>query len=198
MLAAATRTLALLRPADKPLHPDGVVLVGRLDRQGSTTPTGVAWLDEPGHDEVVVRLSRAVGLPRSLPDIHGLAVRVPSAQGPGDLLLASTGWGRLGRFVLTFGRRPSSRPLTSLLPYRTDAGAVLIGARSVGNGTYELAWAPYDGDWVVFATLVVTEREAADQEVSFDAVLNQIPGLTQYPTVVRLREPAYGRARRSR
>ena len=194
----ATRTIALLRPADKPLHPDGVVLVGRLDRQGSATPTGVTWLDEPGHDDVVVRLSRAVGLPRPLPDIHGLAIRVPSERGPGDLLLASTGWGRLGRFVLTFGRRPGARPLTSLLPYRTDVGAVLIGARYVASGTYELAWAPYDGDWQAFATLVITDREAADQKVSFDAVLNQVPGLLQYPTVVRLREPAYGQARRSR
>ena len=197
-LAAATRTIALLRPSDKPLHPDGVVLVGHLDRHGSGVASGVTWMDEPGRDDVVVRLSRAVGLPKPLPDIHGLALRVPTADGPGDLLLASTGWGRLSRFALTFGRQPGSRPLTTLLPYRTDAGGVLLGARATGPGRYELFWAPYDGDWVAFATLVITEQKAADQGVSFDAVLNQIPGLSQYPTVVRLREPAYSRARGSR
>jgi hypothetical protein len=198
VLAVATRTIALLRPAAKPLHPDGVVLVGRLERHGSTSPSGVAWLDEAGTDDVVVRLSRAVGLPEPLPDIHGLALRVPTGEGPGDLLLASTGWGRLGRFVLTFGQQPGSRPLSSLLPYSTPTGAVLLGARSVGPESYDLFWAPYDGEWVAFATLVITEQRAADQDVSFDAVLNQIPGLSQYPTIVRLREPAYGRARGSR
>jgi hypothetical protein len=198
VLAVATRTIASLRPAEKPLHPDGVVRVGRIDRRGSAVPSGVAWIDDPGQDDVVVRLSRAVGLPKPLPDIHGLALRIPTAEGAGDLLLASTGWGRLGRFVLTFGRRPGSRPLTSLLPYRTASGPVLLGARAVGSGSYELFWAPYDGDWLVFATLTVTDQPAKTRELSFDPVLNQLPGLEQYPTVVRLREPAYGRARASR
>ncbi len=198
MLAVATRTIAALRPAAKPLHPDGVVLVGRIDRRGSAAPSGVGWIDAPGQDGVVVRLSRAVGLPHPLPDIHGLALRIPTTEGDGDLLLASTGWGRLGRFVLTFGRRPGSRPLTSLLPYRTSAGPVLLGARAVGSGSYELSWAPYDGDWLVFATLTITDQPAETQDLSFDPVLNQLPGLSQYPTVERLREPAYGRARTSR
>ena len=198
VLAAATRTIALLRPAEKPLHPDGVVLIGHLERTGSPTASGVAWLDEPGQDEVLVRLSRAVGLPVPLPDIHGLAFRVPGADGPGDVLLASTGWGRLGRFVLTFGRRPASRPLTSLLPYRTGAGPVLLGARAGGPDRYELSWAPYDGEWQAFATLVLTERESSSPGVSFDPVRHQVPGLEQYPVVVRLREPAYQRARESR
>jgi hypothetical protein len=198
LLAAATRTIASLRPAGKPLHPVGVTLVGHLDRRGSRTASGVRWLDEPGRDDVLVRLSRAVGLPPPLPDIHGLALRVRSEEHPADLLLASTGWGRLGRFALTFGRDPRSRPFTSLLPYRTAAGAVVFGARSSGSGDYELFWAPYDGDWRAFATLTLTGEPAADQELSFDPVLHQLPGLEQYPAVVRLREPSYRRARKSR
>ena len=201
-LAVATRVLALLRPAEKPLHPIGVTLLGRLHRWGSDPATGVPWLDEPGHDDVLVRLSRAVGLPAGLPDIHGLAMRVLFSDHHGDVLLASTGWGRVGRFVLTFGRRPESRPLTSLLPYRTPVGAVVLGARAIGPGTrpegYELSWAPYDGDWCAFATLELTRERAADQTISFDPVLNQVAGLGQYPVVVRLREPSYGRARKSR
>jgi hypothetical protein len=78
-----------------------------------------------------VRESRSVGLPEGLPDIHGLAVRVTNPDGtPGDLLLATTGWGRLTRFVLTVSRTTYGRPMTTLLPYRTDAGPVLLGARS--------------------------------------------------------------------
>ncbi len=83
MLAAATRTIALLRPARKPLHPDGEILRGRVRRDGSAPPAGVPWLDDAGEDEVLVRLSRAIGLPAGLPDIHGLALRVLSDGRPG-------------------------------------------------------------------------------------------------------------------
>jgi hypothetical protein len=197
-LAAATRSIALLRPAGKPLHPNGLVVSGRLHRQGSDPATGVPWLDKPGEDEVVVRLSRAVGLPTALPDIHGLAMRVLLGDRRGDLLFASTGWGRLGRFLLTFGRRPETRPLTTLLPYRTAVGAVVLGARSDGPGRYELSWAPYAGRWRRFATLELADEPPADQEISFDPVLNQVAGLQQYPAVVRLRAPSYLIARTSR
>ena len=195
-LAAATRVMAAVRTAAKPLHPRGVVLAGRLVRHGSVAGSGVAWLDEPGEDDVVVRLSRAIGLPRGLPDIHGLAIRVLTPAHAGDLLLATTGWGRLGRFVLVPSRDVGSRPLTTLVPYRTVVGAVVLGARATGAGTYELSWAPYAGDWQAFATLHLgTERDTA---VEFDPVRHQVPGLEQYSVVTRLREPAYLGARRSR
>lgn len=195
-LAAATRGIAAVRPAAKPLHPLGVVRAGRLVRHGSITRSGVAWLDEPGEDDVLVRLSRAIGLPRGVPDIHGLAMRVTTPGNAGDLLLATTGWGRLGRFVLVPTRDAGSRPLTSLLPYRTAGGAVVLGARAAGADTYALSWAPYDGDWRAFATLHLGARH--DGAVSFDPVRHQLTGLDQYPVVTRLREPAYLSARRSR
>ena len=195
-LAAATRAIAAVRPAAKPLHPQGVVRTGRLVRHGSVVGSGVAWLDEAGEDDVVVRLSRAVGLPRALPDIHGLAIRVLTPAHAGDLLLATTGWGRLGRFVLVPSRDAGSRPMTSLLPYRTAVGAVVLGARGTGVGTYELSWAPYAGDWQTFATLQLGAEH--DQVVEFDPVRHQVPGLEQYSVVTRLREPAYLGARRSR
>jgi hypothetical protein len=198
LLAGGTRVLATVRPALKPLHPRGVVLRARIYRHGSAVPTGVPWLDEPGEDDVVVRLSRAVGLPARLPDIHGLAIRVGSEDATADILFASTGWGRVSRFVLTASRDPRGRPLTTLLPYRTDTGAVLLGARSVGAETYELSWAHRAGDWHIFAVLRLSTEHAADQLISFDPVRHQVNGLHQYPSVVRLREPSYARARRSR
>jgi hypothetical protein len=198
LLATATRSLSALRPAAKPLHPRGDVVAGRLYRSGSDASSGVAWLDEVGQDDVLARRSRAVGLPGSLPDVHGLAVRVPVPGGHGDLLFSTTGWGRLSRFVLTPSRTPQGRPMTTLLPYRTPQGPVLLGARSTGEETFELAWARYDGDWHAFADLRLSQLPGTDEDVSFDAVLHQLPGLEQYDAVERLREPSYRTARESR
>src|SRR3954451_10255298 len=69
------------RPADKPLHPVGAVSRGTLHRYGLTPSVGVKWLDEPGQDKVLVRFSRALGLPGPLPDVLGLAVRIPQPAG---------------------------------------------------------------------------------------------------------------------
>ena len=198
-LAAATSAVAAVRPAPKPLHPDGVVLHGRLRRTGSAQATGVPWLDEPGRDTVVLRTSRAVGLRPPWPDVHGLAVRVLDGDaGTGDLLLASTGSGRVGRFLLTAAVDPHRWPLTTLLPYRTPSGPVVVAARWEEWGEYALSWAHPTGPWHPFGALVPTRTEHEDQTISFDPVRRQLPGLEQYPAVVRLREPAYARARRSR
>ena len=196
VLATATRGVASLRPARKPLHPDGEVVNGRIFRRGSDLPTGVPWLDEEGEDDVVVRRSRALGLPRTLPDVHGLAVRV--GDGGGDLLFATTGLGRVTRFLLTASRHPRSRPLTTLLPYETDSGPLLLAAEGVGGGSYDLSWARPTGEWHLFGVLLLSTTRSDDAEISFDPVRHQIPGLRQYPSVRRLRAPAYLRARRSR
>jgi hypothetical protein len=199
VLGAGARGLGAVRPARKPLHPAGRVVTGRLRRRGLEQPLGVTFLDEPGDQEVLVRESRAVGLPAPLPDIHGLAVRVTNSDGsPGDLLLATTGWGRLTRFVLAPSRSAYGRPMTTLLPYRTAAGPVLLGARSPSPGLVELACAVGGGAWRPFAELVVSQEDAPDAQISFDPVLHQVTGLEQYPAVLRLREPAYRSARSSR
>jgi hypothetical protein len=200
VLRAATGLVAA-RPAAKPLHPRGSVVPGALHRFGGQGGSGAAWLDEAGDDEVLVRLSRAIGLPAPAPDIFGLAVRVPREDGGhGDLLFASTGLGRLTRFTLTAARTPYGRPLTTLLPYRTPAGAVLLSAVFLDESRLELAWAVGAGSWHPFAELVLAEgsEEAGDAPVSFDPVANLLPGLDTYPWVRRLREPSYLRARRSR
>src|SRR5919112_6416299 len=55
----------------KALHPRGGIREGVVHRHGCRTTTGVAWIDEPGTDRVLVRLSRATGFPEFLPDIWG-------------------------------------------------------------------------------------------------------------------------------
>jgi hypothetical protein len=198
LLATATQAVARVRPAAKPLHPTGEVVRGRLFRKGSEKQSGVAWIDEAGQDDVEVRRSRAIGLPHTLPDIHGLALRVHTPDRYGDILFATTGRGRVGRFVLTASRHPRRRPLTTLLPYDTDSGPVLLSAEGIGADTYELSWAHAAGDWQPFGVLRLSDQPAEDVDISFDPVLNQLPGLRQYAAVQRLREPSYLRARRSR
>jgi hypothetical protein len=197
-LRAVTSLVSAVRPAAKPLHPRGAVLSARLRRFGVSPSTGVPWLDEAGDDEVAVRISRAVGLPGALPDIHGLALRVPTPRGPGDLLLATTGFGHLTRFVLTAARTPVDRPMTTLLPYRTPTGPVLVGATARDESTWELAVASLSGPWRRFAELTMSEEPGDDEHVDFDPVLHQVPGLETYGWVRRLREPSYRTARRSR
>lgn len=200
ILRAATG-LAAARPAAKPLHPRGSVVQGTLHRFGAEDRSGAAWLDKVGEDHVLVRQSRAVGLPRAAPDVYGLAIRVLSEGAPhGDLLFASTGLGRLTRFTLTAARSPNGRPMTTLLPYRTPAGGVLLSAVFLDERTVALGWAVRSGAWHPFAELVLYAGpvDAVDAPLSFDPVGNVLPGLEVYPWVRRLREPAYSTARRSR
>ena len=159
---------------------------------------GVAWLDEPDSDLVLVRRSRAVGLPTRWPDVHGLAVRVALTRGGvGDLLLASTGWGPRGRFLLHAGRHPETLFFGSLLPYRSGIGPVVLGALPHGDDSWVLVWARARGPWQPFARLELGPTLPGEQ-VSFDPVLNRLPGLEQYDVFARLRLPAYLTARRSR
>ena len=200
VLRAATK-LITARPAAKPLHPRGSVVRGTLRRFGAGFATGSAWLDETGDDQVLVRQSRAVGLPSPAPDIFGLAVRVLTEGGRhGDLLFATTGLGRLTRFTLTAARSPLQRPFTTLLPYRTPAGAVVMSAVYRDETTVTLAWAIASGAWHPFAELLLHEDpvDEADAPLQFDPVINALPGLETYDWVRRLRAPAYHTARRSR
>src|SRR3954451_7139295 len=200
-LSAVTAALAAVRPSAKPLHPEGVVTEGRLHRFRGEESSGAAWLEQVAEDGVQVRLSRAIGLPAPAPDIFGLALRVPvPGGGYGDLLYATTGLGRLTRFTLTPGRSPYSRPLTTLLPYRTGRGPTLLSAVHHTDDLVDLAWAVGTGPWQRFASLRLSQDPALaeDAEVSFDPVRNPVPGLEVYDWVRRLREPSYRTARRSR
>lgn len=197
-LSALTGGIARLRTADKPLHPLGTNYAGRLVRTGSDTPIGVPWLDLPGEQDVLVRISHAIGLPGPLPDFNGLAVRIRKGQTRyADLLLASTGWDRFTRHLLVPAFR-DHQPLTTLLPYRSPIGPIVIGARPVDVRGYELFWAPVGKAWRPFGQITLDEVLTEEDEVSFDPILNPLPGLQQYPWVEHLRERSYATARRRR
>ncbi len=187
----------------KALHPEGAIVQGVLRRRGSQATTGVAWLDSSGIDRVTVRLSRSVGMPRQLPDIYGLAVRVPVGDGPhGDLLLATTGTGTVTRFLLRPAFGYDRARYSTLFPYRTPTGPVWLAAFPVTDRsrTFELRWARTGSDWRTFSTLELAEEADAtfDATVSFDPVINVVPGRDTYEWTRRLREFSYAASRRAR
>ncbi|GAB3447023.1 hypothetical protein GCM10027517_30200 [Phycicoccus ginsengisoli] len=212
VLGAASRVVARLR-SDRPLHPSGasyaavVTIPGCASTGGAST--GVPWLDEPGVHDVVLRVSRAAGLPPSLPDVHGVALRVrPAGAGPADLLFAGTGRSALGRFLLRPATRLGTGALTTLLPVRCPAGALVLrlsptGSEPVPKGVLPpsmvLSWALGTGPWRYAGEVVGGARlgPEVDRE-RHDPVVHQLPGTTQYPVVRLLREPAYRQARRQR
>jgi hypothetical protein len=205
LLEGVFASIARLRPAAKPLHPQGETRGATVTREGLVPATEVPWIDEPGVDAGQVRVSRAVGLPPGWPDIFGLAMRVPTTSGHGDVLFATTGRGSLGRFLLLPGRSATSWTYTTLLPYRTRSGALLLAAEPDGPDSFTLACARVRGPWRAFGHVVLnatsTSGATGDAEnigPAFDPVLNQIPGLSYYPWAARLREGSYRAARRSR
>lgn len=192
-LGAALAGVAVLRRG-RPLHPRGVVVPARL-----TVRQGPGWLGTLGRGdthEVLARFSRAVGLPQGWPDIQGLALRWPGRSGPNDLLLASTGTGPWGRYLLTVRRRPLGGALGSLMPFATAAGPVVLSAQPTGEPRHlSLRWATPRGPWHTFGDLVWDEAGTADAPVRFDPVRHCPDGLATYPWADRARRYAYRWAR---
>ena len=219
VLAGLVSAVRLVR-RPRPLHPHGVALAGTLTPVAGRAASGLAWLD--GLDaplDVDARFSRGGGLPAALPDVLGLALRIPDGGGTTvDLLLASTGLSPIGRFLLAPRRALSGARLTTLMPYRGSAGPVLVGVlvdadpplpagaadlgralatRSVGM---RLVHATPRGRWHVAARIELAHDAAGplDTATRADPVLAAPPGDTTYSWTRRLRAPGYRAARRGR
>jgi hypothetical protein len=200
VLGAASGAAASAR-GTKPLHPRGAVVEGRIERTGAAESWAVPWLDNAGVDEGVVRLSRAMGLPDSWPDVLGLAVRFNDDTGPHDLLLATTGLAPVARQVLVPRTQPLAASYSSLFPYVTPRGRALIAAvPGDDSGRFTLLVAGVMGGWQPFGTLRLSADPATseDEPVDFDPVCNPLPGMRLAPALAALREPAYAAARRMR
>ncbi len=214
------RALKVFRPS-RPIHPRGVRLTGHLAVDGSAS-SGIPWLDTAGSSPVEARLSRSVGLPGPLPDIIGLAVRIPSGDAHADLLLSSTGSSPLGRFVLVPRLNIARSRLTTMMPYRGARGPVLLAARTTGQRSttpgrlpaslpafrrrlagrtwsMELSYARPLGPWIPFGTLTLTVDPDQDQEdLRFDPVRNPLPTASTYEWAAELRRGSYAVARSPR
>lgn len=198
-LGAVFGTLARVRPAPKPLHPIGFQVSGVMHRHGGPPQRGVPWLDEPGTDGVLVRFSRAVGLPRPVPDILGLALRIRTSQGDADLLLATTGAGTLSRFAL-LPRNDVATTYGSLMAYRTPTGPLWFFASVPDEEPSRIAVSVSGprGPWVAFADVQLDGEPRTDPPISFDPVANPLPGLQLYAWERRMRHGAYASARAAR
>jgi hypothetical protein len=95
-----------------------------------TSSTGTWVVDDPesalgrfgtGGRAAVVRLSRGLGLPAPLPDVHGVAVRLEADTGRVDLLFSGT-----------------RRFLSTLLPYRSGSGLALLELRRTGASAFDV------------------------------------------------------------
>ncbi|WP_129785230.1 hypothetical protein [Promicromonospora panici] len=195
----------------RPLHPTGVVLAGTLRLESHDAPGGAA-LGAPVVHPVVVRVSRAAGLPTSLPDVFGLAVHWTAGDRSQDLLLSATGLGRATRFLLAPRLRPLAGGFGTLMPFRdTDGRPVLLAAAPTepsprarsGTGTgpsalvgaeLRLLSAHPGGRWHRLGTLRCGATTMTDAP-RLDPVQNVPGALGTYPWTAALRAPAYRAAR---
>jgi hypothetical protein len=123
--------LAALR-GGKAVHPHGAVHRARLALDGSPhAPVASDLLSTPAEHPAIVRFSRSIGLPRPLPDLLGMSIRVLDAYGPGAhqdfLLVTSVDLPVLHHVFLPAGD-VQDRPYSSSLPYRAGDERVLVGA----------------------------------------------------------------------
>jgi hypothetical protein len=214
-VTAALTGLAAVRRG-KALHPHGAVHRATLRIHGDPIAPGL--LGTPGEHVAVVRFSRAVGLPRPLPDLLGLAIRVLDAGGPGcdqDLLLTTT----VRRRILSPARDVQDRPYSSVLPYRApSAPPFLIGAlprgdaprpdgadeldrlaRAAATGAlrFDLAVAPLHGPFRAVGELHVGARLGPELDpLRFDPFLTGA-GLVPTGAINRWRRAAYRRSQRA-
>jgi hypothetical protein len=198
-------------------HPLGVLASGHIER---TAAAGHGLPIESG--EVLGRVSKAIGVPGDLPDLIGLAWRMPTHAlnaTPWDVLMASTGAGVLARFGLQPTRSWSGTTLSTLMPLHYDDGwwwlkAELVTKVPDGLSVDSLA-AEIEDSEIVFdiqqahgtgafeplatLTLSATIPTDEDHDVSFDPTRNTIPGVELGPQwLTALRERAYLRSREGR
>ncbi|OBA59365.1 phosphodiesterase [Mycobacterium sp. 1100029.7] len=199
-------------------HPVGVLAEGHAERLAPAQ----CGLPFPSCD-VVARVSKAVGTPGSYPDFIGLAIRITPPQScatPWDILLVSAGSGVVSSVVAL---RPvtswTGHAMTNLMPlsYRdspwwlrarieTDidgSGLALTDiAERIDAGGIDVALDQARGrdDFTPLARLHLSKViDARQTDISFDPVVNTVPGLTLYPDwLADLRARAYQRSREGR
>lgn len=130
-IGAVLAALAIARRG-KAFHPDGVVYDARLAITGdSAAPQAAELLSRQGEHPAIARFSRAVGLPRPIPDLLGLSLRVPDAYGSGrhqDFLLVTSADVPVLHHIFLPAWDVQQRPYSSSLPYRAEDALFLVGA----------------------------------------------------------------------
>jgi hypothetical protein len=200
-------------------HPNGVLARGTLKR---VAPLGVGL---PIADcDVVARVSKGVGMPGAVPDVLGLAIRMPPHPGdhsPWDVLLASAaGSNALARTFPAPARSLGNALLSSLQPLHHDSGSWWLRARvapqtpqaSMALDSFEkqirqtglifdLEQAKGTGTFEPLAQLILTEPvdETDYPNIGFDPVLNTTRDVDPEPNWLSgTRKLAYRYSRKGR
>jgi hypothetical protein len=198
-------------------HPLGVLAEGHLERvaaPGDGLPLETA--------EVLGRVSKAVGIPGGLPDLIGLAWRMPPSAGaptPWDVLMVSAGSGLLTRCILRPALSWTGTTLSTLMPLQRQDGWWWLKAELTtdlepglsletiteairGDGlVFDVRQAHGNGPFNPLAVLRLTGVIPTDEDldVSFDPTRNTGPGVALGPEwLTALRERAYQLSRRGR
>lgn len=211
------RWVAALR-GRRVFHPDGVFAGGWIERlapQGEGLPITSC--------EVVARVSKGLGTPGALPDIVGLAWKMPASSYPPvgwDVLLASTGSGLLTRVGLRPVTSWSNVTLSSLMPLRyeqsywwirarlitemSDGGVSLDSVRNQvddGGLLFVIEQACGTGSFEMLGQLTLNRLLAGDEarDLVFDPTIHSPADVGLAPAwLTELRRGAYGRSRQGR
>lgn len=171
--------------------------------------------------DVIGRVSKGIGLRGGLPDIAGLAWRIPPPQdlrscGPWDVLLASTVAG--SRFGLAPVRSWSGTTFSSVMPLRFNGGTWWVRAQLVtkidepglsldtiknqidsGEIAFDIGQAAGTGGFQPLARLTLRHLDPSRDDVAFDPVLHSDEDVQLVPGwLADFRRAAYQRSREGR
>lgn len=194
-------------------HPHGLVFEAEFTPWARSAPSGAELLDG-GRRRLLVRCSRALGIPEPAPDILGFAMRFPDAYGPGrhQDILCVTSWDApplhhalvpatgfferpyssllafdVGREVRLFGVLPTG----SAPPLGPRLEEIAAAARD-GTATFDLALAPLTGRFEGAGTIRLGEQlPPADAERLRFNPWNTGGGIRPTGPLMGLRDPAY-------
>jgi hypothetical protein len=220
-LGGALGAVAALRRG-KAVHPHGVVHAARLVIDGAPdAPPASELLATPAVWPALVRFSRSLGVPRPLPDLLGMSIRVPDAYGGGrhqDLLLVTSVDLPVLHHVFLPAADVWQRPYSSSLPYRSGDRLLLVGAlpdpssprpdgddeldrlaraAATGHLRFRLAVAPVGGRFRAVGTLHVGGRLADTLDALRFNPFNAGGGLEPAGFLNRLRDFAYPMSQRA-
>ncbi|EKF22029.1 putative phosphodiesterase [Mycolicibacterium hassiacum DSM 44199] len=196
-------------------HPSGALANGELVRtafEGEGLPMQSS--------RVVARVSKGVGVPGGIPDVAGLAWRIPppgdlSSCGPWDVLLASTLAGT--RFLLAPATSFAAATFSSLMPLRHRGGlwwvrATLTSSFSGGldldavrteietrGMDFTVEQASGWGEFRPLARLRLQHVDPSSDDIAFDPVLHTHDEVRLAPGwLADFRRAAYRRSREGR
>ncbi|MCT7661725.1 phosphodiesterase [Mycobacterium deserti] len=193
-------------------HPAGVLAVGRFERVAAQ---GVGLPMESC--DVVGRISKAIGMPGTVPDLVGVAWRMPPqfrSGTPWDVLLAST----VGRLVLRPVTSWSGVAVSSLMPLRykgdiwwvrgrltTDISEPGLSLDTIRNHIdshaveFDIEQASGTGGFEPLGRLSFHHLDPSSDDIAFDPTVNCDPAVQLAPNwLSEFRRSAYRRSREGR